>query len=80
MFDIHELQHILTFIKKVEPVETNIVIFELDKSYNEDTFLQKLHKKGIKIISMGENKLRMVTHLNYTHTMHDFLLDTLKSL
>lgn len=78
--EIESVLNKLTFIKKVEPVETNIVIFELDKSYNEDTFLQKLHKKGIKIISMGENKLRMVTHLNYTHTMHDFLLDTLKSL
>jgi len=70
----------LSFIKRVEPVETNIVIFELDKSYSDEVFLQKLEKKGVKIISMGENKLRMVTHLNYTHTMHDFLLDTLKSI
>jgi threonine aldolase len=70
----------LSYIKRVEPVETNIVIFELDKSYSEETFLQNLQKKGVKIISMGENKLRIVTHLDYTYTMHVFLLDALKSI
>lgn len=69
-----------SFIKKVEPIETNIVIFELNKDVNESEFLKKLNKKGIHIIGMGSNKLRMVTHLDYTNDMHEKLLDSLKNL
>lgn len=69
-----------SFIKKVEPIETNIVIFELNKDVNESEFLKKLNKKGIHIIGMGSNKLRMVTHLDYSNDMHEKLLDSLKNL
>ena len=68
----------LSIIKTVEPVETNIVIFELNADVNENTFVQKLADKGIHIISMGSNKLRMVTHLDYTNAMHDKLLNILR--
>jgi threonine aldolase len=70
----------LSFIKTVEPVETNIVIFELQEDYPVKDFLKSLENKGIKIINMGENKLRIVTHLDYTNVMHDFLLETLKCI
>ncbi|TGV01592.1 threonine aldolase family protein [Flavivirga rizhaonensis] len=70
----------LSIIKTIEPIETNIVIFELNTDVNEDTFVQKLADKGIHIISMGSNKLRMVTHLDYTSTMHDKLLSTLRKV
>lgn len=68
----------VSIIKTVEPVETNIVIFELHPDVNENTFMQKLADKNIHIISMGSNKLRIVTHLDYTNTMHDKLLSTLR--
>ena len=71
----------LVFVKKVEPIETNIVIFEIDEAVmSVDKFLQKLNEKDIHIIGMGEGKLRMVTHLDYTETMHDALLSFLKGL
>ena len=70
----------LSFIKKVEPVETNIVIFEIESKINSDIFLNKLNKKGIKIISMGDNKLRIVTHLDYTEKMHQSFLEILNEL
>jgi len=64
-----------SFIKKVEPIETNIVIFEIDESFmTSDTFVNKLKEKDILIIGMGQGKLRMVTHLDYTNEMHDELL------
>ncbi|HMC01016.1 MAG TPA: GntG family PLP-dependent aldolase [Flavobacteriaceae bacterium] len=78
--EIGNLLSSLPIIKKVEPVETNIVIFELDNSINEKEFLKKLEDQQIKIIGMGSNKLRIVTHLDYTNTMHDKLLETLKNL
>jgi threonine aldolase len=66
------------FIKKVEPIETNIVIFEIDESFmTSDTFVNKLKEKDILIIGMGQGKLRMVTHLDYTDEMHDVLLKQL---
>ncbi len=71
----------LVFVKKVEPIETNIVIFEIDEAVmSVDKFLQKLNEKDIHIIGMGEGKLRMVTHLDYTETMHEVLLSFLKGL
>lgn len=70
----------LPMIKIVEPIETNIVIFELNSDVDETAFVQNLADYNIKIIGMGGGKLRMVTHLDYTDAMHDKLLDTLKSL
>tara|TARA_R110002074_G_scaffold61561_5_gene148763 strand:- start:1730 stop:2752 length:1023 start_codon:yes stop_codon:yes gene_type:complete len=67
-----------SFIKKVEPIETNIVIFEIDESFmTSDIFVNKLKEKDILIIGMGQGKLRMVTHLDYTDAMHDVLLKQL---
>lgn len=70
----------LSFIKKVEPVETNIVIFELESHIDETTFVKKLADKNIHIIGMGGGKLRIVTHLDYTNEMHDYFLSTIKNL
>ncbi len=68
----------LSFVKTVEPIETNIVIFELNSAVNENMFLNKLEQNNIKIISMGGGKLRMVTHLDYTNEMHTKLMGFLE--
>lgn len=78
--EIGQLLSGLPYIKTVEPVETNIVIFELGNDINEAGFLQKLKENNILIIGMGNNKLRMITHLDYTDSMHDNLLSILKGL
>jgi len=70
----------LSIIKAVEPIETNIVIFELNKDVNEKDFIQKLKDKNIHIIGMGTNKLRIVTHLDYTDAMHNEVLDSIKKI
>ncbi|TLP79717.1 threonine aldolase family protein [Maribacter sp. ACAM166] len=68
----------LSFVSKVEPIETNIVIFEIDESFMTSAeFVDKLAEKGILIIGMGQGKLRMVTHLDYTDDMHEELLTQL---
>ncbi|WP_299526127.1 low specificity L-threonine aldolase [Winogradskyella sp.] len=68
----------LSKIKHVEPVDTNIIIFELNDDVNELEFINKLKEKHIYIIGMGSNKLRMVTHLDYTDNMHEMVLSILK--
>ena len=42
--------------------------------------LHTLHKKSISIINMGQGKLRIVTHLDYTSQMHEIVLKTLSEL
>ena len=70
-----------SFIKKVEPIETNIVIFEIDESYmTSNQFVNTLKEKDILIIGMGQGKLRMVTHLDYTDDMHEELLRQLAAI
>ena len=70
-----------SFIRKVEPIETNIIIFEIEENRTtESDFLEKLDKDGISIIGMGQGKLRMVTHLDYTDAMHQWFLNYLKGL
>ncbi|NND16251.1 MAG: threonine aldolase [Eudoraea sp.] len=62
-------------IKYVAPVETNILIFELDEEVmTTNVFVQKLKEEDIQIIEMGGGKLRMVTHLDYTDAMHEKVL------
>ncbi|APY07211.1 threonine aldolase [Winogradskyella sp. J14-2] len=78
--EIGEVLSQLHYIKKVEPIETNIVIFEVDDTISEAQYLNKLKEKNIHIIGMGSNKLRMVTHLDYTNNMHEEVLKTLKNL
>lgn len=68
------------YINEVEPVETNIVIFYLKPGINETEFLKKLNDKGIRISAMGQGKLRIVTHLDYTDAMHKKLQLTLNEL
>ena len=71
----------LNFIKKVEPIETNIIIFEVDENLiSADKFVKKLADNNISIISMGQGKLRIVTHMDYTASMHDTFLKILPNL
>ncbi len=77
--EIGEVLSQRSIIKVVEPVETNIVIFELNEDVNESTFLNKLEDNNIHIISMGSNKLRIVTHLDYNSDMHEKLINILRN-
>lgn len=70
----------LSWVCKVEPVETNIVIFEIHNNLNATVLMEKLKQKGILIISMGQGKLRMVTHLDYTEVMHNIVIEVLNNI
>jgi len=67
----------LPWIEKVEPVETNILIFNLKPHLDEKATIEKLKQKGIHISSMGQGKLRIVTHLDYKEVMHDYVKEAL---
>ena len=64
-------------VLSVEPVETNIVIFNLNPISSETLFLENLKTNNVLISNMGSGKLRMVTHLDYSDEMHANLLEIL---
>ena len=78
--EIGKVLSTLSQIKLVEPIETNIIIFELNSNVSETEFVQQLAHNNVHIIGMGGGKLRMVTHLDYTDVMHDKLLSILSNL
>ncbi|MEC8134172.1 MAG: GntG family PLP-dependent aldolase [Bacteroidota bacterium] len=69
-----------SYVAKLQPIETNILIFELASHINADKFVLNLEKKGVLISNMGGGKLRMVTHLDYTLEMHEKLIEILESI
>jgi threonine aldolase len=57
----------LSYVIKVEPVETNIVIFEVQ---DENAVMDYCASKDLIISNMGQGKLRLVTHLDYNYDNH----------
>ncbi|WP_044398093.1 low specificity L-threonine aldolase [Lacinutrix sp. Hel_I_90] len=70
----------IPYVNKVEPVETNIVIFSLHAEASEKKFLETLKSKNILISNLGQGKLRIVTHLDYNNEMHNVFLNLLSAL
>ena len=68
-----------SFVKKVEPIETNIVIFYVQDTIDPMEFIAKMASKGILLISMGQGKIRIVTHLDFTDDLLERLLAELRS-
>jgi threonine aldolase len=75
--ELGEVLQKLPWIEKVEPVETNILIFTIKPNLNEKETIERLKQKGIHISSMGQGKLRMVTHLDYKEVMHEYVKESL---
>ncbi|GGW26110.1 threonine aldolase family protein [Arenibacter certesii] len=79
--EISHLLESLPYIKSVAPTETNIVIFEIDEQRRSlDDFLSSLKQNDIHIIGMGQGKLRIVTHMDYTEAMHKKFMEIIPQL
>lgn len=70
----------LSWVKAVEPVETNIVIFSVNDGIDDKLVIEKLKQKRIGISLMAKNTLRMVTHLDYKQVMHEYVIDALEKI
>ena len=69
----------VSYVKEVASIETNIVIFYVHESIGADNFIQKMKDKNILLTPMGEGRIRIVTHLDYTNDMHEILLKELQN-
>ncbi|WP_117883385.1 threonine aldolase family protein [Aureibaculum luteum] len=67
-----------SYIKKVEPVETNIVIFYTNDDIDDTDFVNNLASENILITGMGQGKLRMVFHLDITNEMVEHVVQVLQ--
>ena len=54
----------LTYVEKVVGPQTNIVIFDLNKEIEVQTFLDYLKSKDIQAVQFGPQTVRFVTHLD----------------
>jgi threonine aldolase len=62
------------------PVQTNIIIFAINENFSATDFVEKAKEKNIYCTTFGKNKVRMVTHLDYTNDMHELVLKTLPNI
>lgn len=69
------------FVESIYPVETNIVIFKINPNQvSTNHFIDFLKNNEINAVSMGNNLIRFVLHLDITENDFDFLLNKLKQI
>ncbi len=68
----------LPYVKEVLPVPTNIILFELQPFLTAKNFVEQLATQNIITIPLPHNKIRLVTHLDFTDAMLDKTITVLK--
>ena len=68
------------FVEEVYPVETNIIIFKNKDQFSTEDFISFMDHNGVKLIGMGDNKLRLVTHADYTADHHEKFMNLLSKI
>ena len=69
----------LSYVHEVLPVETNIVIFDLDDRHDSDQFLDYLAQQGVLALSLNQKTIRFVFHLDITDAQFDKVLHEIRS-
>lgn len=67
-------------VSRVDPVDTNIIIFSLNVGEKVNDFLNLLKKHGILALGFGGNSIRMVTHLDIDDAMMGKFESAIKSI
>lgn len=74
---IGKLLTTLPYVKSVRPVQSNILIFDLQDAVDTTDFLAQLADNGILAIALGAKTVRFVTHLDITAEMIEHTLKVL---
>ena len=77
---IGRLLEALPYVTDVRPVQSNILIFDLQPPLTAAAYVEKLEKRGIKATAFGPQTVRFVTHLDFTEEMLEQVLETLPEL
>ena len=68
------------FVKMVLPVETNIIIFELNHTITASTLVEKLKENDILGYAISPNRVRLVVHLDITEEMVARTIETIDKI
>ncbi len=77
---IGETMKELSFVENVLPVDTNIIIFNLNAKVSSEKFVQELAKNGIRAVGFGKQAIRFVTHLDFTEEMLEKTVSVLRTI
>lgn len=69
-----------SYVINMLPVETNIIIFSLAPYMPAEKFMNELKKENILVSTIGNNALRIVTHLDFNDKMLKIVERTLRDL
>lgn len=59
----------VSWVEKLFPAETNIIIFRTKDNVPSARIVSELHKQGILVLDLGNNHIRMVTHMDVSREM-----------
>ena len=70
----------LNWVKRVYPVQTNIVVAVLKDASKRDLLIGKLKEQKVLAMAFGPGMVRFVTHLDISNAQMDQTLEVLKAL
>lgn len=78
--EIEKILKQLPYVDSCLPVDTNILIFDIDPKISSLDFEKKLAENNIRMAAFGKQTVRFVTHLDFTDDMLGQLEKVLKSI
>lgn len=69
-----------SFCKRLSPVETNIILFDTVNGISAKDLVSRFRSKEILVIAMGPTQVRLVTHLDISDAMTDYVIETIRTM
>jgi threonine aldolase len=68
-----------SYVSKLHPVDTNIIVFDVAHGTKAETIAKNFEDVNIRIMAIAPTQVRMVTHLDVTTEMVDYVVDSIKT-
>lgn len=68
-----------SYASRVHPVETNIIVFDVQAGIKSETIAKHFEDVNIRVMAIAPTQIRMVTHLDVTSEMIDYVVDFIKT-
>lgn len=68
------------FVEKIFPIETNMIIFEINGRYTANSFAEYMKNLNVLCIPISQNQIRMVTHLDVNSRMVNNLISIIEQM
>ena len=68
-----------SFVSRVHPVETNIIVFDVPAGIKSETIAKHFEDVNIRVMAIAPTQIRMVTHLDVTSEMIDYVVEFIKN-